>query len=172
MTWTAPEVTRPDGSIAAPEAELLLGLLDFHRATLLFKCAGLTPEQLATASVEESNLTLQGLIRHLSKVERIWFRQRFRAEPIPRLYSTPERPDADYEDIDPARAEAEYATLLDEQRRSREAADGASLDERFVSGDGEEGTLRFIFVHMIGEYARHNGHADMIRQRIDGVTGA
>ncbi len=84
----------------APETELLRGFLDFHRATLLHKCAGLTAEQLVTAPIAASNLTMLGLIRHLSKVERIWFRRRFRSEPIENLYSTPDRPDADYEDVD------------------------------------------------------------------------
>jgi uncharacterized damage-inducible protein DinB len=161
--------------MSAPEPELLRGLLDFHRATLLHKCAGLTPEQLATAPVAASNLTLLGLVRHMSKVERIWFRMRLRGEPIARLYSTPERPDADFEDVDAARAEADYATLLVEQALARQAAEGASLDESFVAAEGvmvgEEMSLRFVYVHMIAEYARHNGHADFLRQCLDGVTG-
>ena len=172
MTWTSPDVTRPGGSLSAPEPELLSGLLDFHRATLLHKCAGLTAEQLATAPIAASNLTLLGLVRHLSKVERIWFRQRFRGEQIDRLYSTTDRPDADYEDVDPARAEGDYAALLAEQAAARLAVAGASLDDTFRDNDGEEISLRFVFVHMIGEYARHNGHADFIRQCLDGVTGA
>jgi hypothetical protein len=171
-SWTAPEVTRPDGSLVAPEDELLRDLLDFHRSTLLFKCAGLTGEQLVQVPIPGSNLCLLGLIRHMSKVERIWFRQRFRREPIERLYSTDERPDADFEDVDPAHAEAEYATLLDEQQRARDAAAGALLDATFINKDGGVASLRFIYVHMVAEYARHNGHADMIRQCIDGVTGA
>jgi hypothetical protein len=172
MTWTAPEVTRPGGSLCADEPELLRGLLDWHRATLLVKCAGLTGEQLATAPIPQSNLTLLGLIRHLSKVERIWFRRRYRGERVENLYSTPERPDADFEDVDPARAEADYGRLLAEQEASREATAGASLDSMLVDPGPEPATLRFVFVHMIGEYARHNGHADMLRQCLDGVTGA
>src|SRR5437773_5797521 len=76
MTWTAPEVKRVGGSLVAPEAEMLRGLLDWHRSTLLFKCAGLTGEQLAQATIEQSNLSLLGVIRHLAKVERIRFRRR------------------------------------------------------------------------------------------------
>jgi uncharacterized damage-inducible protein DinB len=171
MSWTAPEVTRPGGSLTAQEPELLRGMLDWHRSSLLHKCAGLTGEQLATTPIEGSNLSLLGLIRHLSKVERIWFRQRFRGERIDRLYSTPERPDADFEDLDPADAESAYARLLAEQESARRAVAGASLDETFVE-KCEKISLRLVFVHMIGEYARHNGHADLIRQRIDGVTGA
>lgn len=172
MTWTAPEVTRVGGSLVAPEPELLRGLLDWHRSTLLLKCAGLSGEQLATAPLALSNLSLLGLVRHLSKVERTWFRQRFAAERIDTLYSTPQRPDADFEDVDPARAEQDYARLLAEQEAARRAAAGASLDSTFVHADGDEISLRLVFNHMIGEYARHNGHADLIRQYIDGVTGA
>ncbi|MGA8118033.1 MAG: DinB family protein [Actinocatenispora sp.] len=172
MTWTAPLVTRPDGSLAAPEPVLLRGLLDWHRATLLYKCGGLTGAQLAETPVPGSNLSLLGLIRHLSKVERIWFRQRFRGEPVDRLYSTPERPDADFEDLDPAAAEMAYAVLLAEQEAARQAADGADLDDTFAGPQDEAASLRFIFTHMIGEYARHNGHADLIRGCVDGVTGA
>lgn len=157
--------------MVAPEPEMLRGLLDWHRATLLFKCAGLTGEQLARVPVAQSNLTLLGLVRHMSKVERVWFRSRFRGEDVPTLYSTPERPDADFEDIDPARAEADYAALLTEQELARQAAAGASLDATFVHPDGRDVSLRLIFNHMIGEYARHNGHADLIRERIDGATG-
>jgi uncharacterized damage-inducible protein DinB len=172
MTWTAPEVTRVGGSLVAPEPELLRGLLDWHRSTLLLKCAGLSGEQLATAPLALSNLSLLGLVRHLSKVERTWFRQRFAGERIDTLYSTPRRPDADFEDVDPARAEQDYARLLAEQEAARRAAAGASLDSTFVHADGDEISLRLVFNHMIGEYARHNGHADLIRQYIDGVTGA
>src|SRR5215475_3333356 len=138
MTWTAPEVIRHGGSLNAPETELLRGLLDYHRSTLLFKCSGLTAEQLATAPYPQSNLTLLGLIRHMSKVERIWFRRRFRSEAIDMLYSTPEWKDADFEDIDAARAEAEYAALLNEQEAVRQAVSGASLDETFLDDDGDE----------------------------------
>jgi uncharacterized damage-inducible protein DinB len=171
MVWTAPEVTRVDGSLVAPESETLRGVLDFHRGTLLAKCAGLSGADLARAPIAQSNLTLSGLIRHLSKVERVWFRERFRAEPIERLYSTPERPDADFEDVDAAHAEEEYARLLTEQELARRAVADASMDETFIHPDGSEMSLRMVFVHMIGEYARHNGHADMVRQCIDGVTG-
>jgi uncharacterized damage-inducible protein DinB len=172
MTWTAPEVTRAEGSLTAAEPEMLRGLLDWHRSTLLVKCAGLSGEQLARAPIAQSNLSLLGLIRHLAKVERTWFRRRFRGEQIEMLYSTPQWKDADFEDLDPARAEAEYAQLLAEQEAARQAVAGASLDETFTHPDGDQISLRLVFVHMIGEYARHNGHADLIRQCVDGVTGA
>jgi uncharacterized damage-inducible protein DinB len=174
VNWTAPAVIRPDGSQVAPETELLPDLLDWHRATLLYKCAGLTSEQLAMTPIAAANLSLLGLVRHLAKVERIWFRERLRSEAIDRLYVTPERPDADFEDLDPGQAEAAYARLVDEQEIAREVAAGVPLDTTF-EWTGRDGTdrmsLRFLYSHMIGEYARHNGHADLIRQSIDGVTG-
>lgn len=172
MTWTAPDVSRIDGAPDAAEPDLLRGLLDWHRSTLLLKCAGLTGEQLARTPVPGSNLSLLGLIRHLAKVERIWFRRRFRAEPVEMLYSTPQWKDADFEDLDPDRAETEYNGLLAEQEAARQTAAGASLDDTFVGDDGRRISLRLVFIHMIAEYARHNGHADLIRQNVDGVTGA
>jgi uncharacterized damage-inducible protein DinB len=172
MTFIAPAAPRPSGSLAAPEPEMLAGLLEYHRITLLHKCAGLTAEQMSTAPYPASNLTLHGLVRHLAKVERVWFRERFAAEGVARLYSTPERKDADFEDVDPATVAADYAALLAEQDAARAVAAGASLDDTYVDADGDEVSLRFIHVHMIGEYARHNGHADFVRQGIDGVTGS
>ena len=151
---------------------MLRGLLDWHRSTLLFKCAGLDGEQLARAPIAQSNLSLLGLVRHLSKVERTWFRRRFRAEQIDILYSTAARPDADFEDVDAAAAEADYARLLAEQEAARRAVADAPLDATFRTDDGKEFSLRLVFNHMIAEYARHNGHADLIRQCVDGVTGA
>ena len=171
MLWTAPEVTRVDGSLIAPESEMLRGVLDFHRGTLLAKCAGLSGAELVRAPIEQSNLSLLGLVRHLSKVERVWFRERFRKEPVERLYSTPEHPDADFENVDAANAQADYERLLTEQELARRAVADAHMDETFVHPDGTEMSLRMVFVHMIGEYARHNGHADMVRQGVDGVTG-
>jgi uncharacterized damage-inducible protein DinB len=142
---------------------MLRGLLDWHRSTLLFKCAGLSGEQLAQAPIAQSNLSLLGLIRHLATVERIWFRRRFHGEQIDNLYSTPDRPDADFEDVDPTQAEADYARLLAEQEMARQAVSGASLDATFIRPDGDEISLRLVFNHMIAEYARHNGHADLVR---------
>jgi hypothetical protein len=172
MTWTAPAPERTEPPIAAPEREQLEAWLDYHRQTLLVKCAGLTGEQLATASVPPSNLTLLGLVRHMAEVERAWFRTRFAAQPGDWIYCTDEQPDADLENVDPAAAEQDYATYLQEVELARAAVAGRDLDETFFyarrKGDMD---LRWIYVHMIEEYARHNGHADFLRERIDGATG-
>jgi hypothetical protein len=169
--WRAPAVERPDGSLTAPERELLQGYLDFYRTTLLFKCAGLTAEQLAERPSPPSNLSLLGLIRHLTKVERIWFRIHFAETPAAPLFAPELGKDADFELIDPADAQATYEGLIAEWKLSDEAAADHSLDDRFTFG-GTESTLRMIYIHLIGEYGRHCGHADLLREQLDGTTGA
>jgi uncharacterized damage-inducible protein DinB len=149
---------------------MLEGMLDFHRATLLHKCAGLAEAQLKQASCPPSNLTLLGLVRHMAKVERIWFRQRLAGELIERLYSTDQQPDADFENVADADAEADFATFRAELDAARTTAAGYSLEQTFTVR-GSVRSLRWIYLHMIEEYARHNGHADLIRERIDGATG-
>jgi len=172
MTWTAPEVTRPEGSLIAPERELLAGYLDFYRTTLLHKCAGLTASQLAERPSPPSNLSLLGLIRHLTKVERIWFRIHFAGDaPAAPVFAPELGKDADFELIDAAQAQSAYEGLIEEWALSDKAADGRSLDEQFTFG-GEVSSLRMIYIHLIGEYARHCGHADLVREQLDGVTGA
>ncbi|MDT7783147.1 MAG: hypothetical protein QOF58_1566, partial [Pseudonocardiales bacterium] len=97
MTWTAPEVELPDEPLLGPERPMLETWLDRHRATFLQNCAGLTGEQLATASTPPSNLTLLGLIRHLSDVERMWFRVRLAGQDVKPRYSEPPSWDAGFE---------------------------------------------------------------------------
>lgn len=150
---------------------MLTGYLSWFRSTLLRKCAGLTGEQLAERTAAPSNLSLLGLVRHMAKVERIWFRERFAGQELPPMYDPEQGKDADFEDLDPARAAEDYARLVEECRLADEAVAGASLDDTFVHG-GEVFSLRLVHVHMIGEYARHIGHADLVRERLDGVTGA
>jgi hypothetical protein len=166
VTWTAPEVTRYDGPLPTGERATLQMFLDWQRATLLFKCSGLTGPQLAERALPPSELSLLGLIRHLTNVERIWFRQRFADEPVDDVYGREEA----FTQTDPARAAADYARLTEEFRLADAAAENAPLDAAFTHR-GEPLSLRFIYVHMIEEYARHNGHADLLRERIDGVTG-
>jgi len=147
---------------------MLQAFLDWHRATLLFKCGGLTGDQLAEQAVPPSGLSLLGLMRHMTKVERVWFRVRFAGEPVDLPFGDDEQ--AEFERLDPARAAADYARLTEEFKLADAAVAHASLDDTFLH-HGEEMSLRLIYLHMIEEYARHVGHADLLRERIDGATG-
>jgi hypothetical protein len=140
--------------------------LDWQRATLLFKCAGLTGEQLAERTVPPSELSLLGLLRHLTRVERIWFRLRFADEAIEDVYGR----DLEFQETDPTRAAADYARYTEEIKLADGAAANSPLEATFMM-EGETLNLRFIYLNMIGEYARHTGHADLLRERIDGATG-
>lgn len=164
-------MTRNSGPLTGTERETLTGFLAFYRSSLLLKCVGLSGEQLARQTVEPSNLTLLGLIRHMAKVERIWFREGFAARSLPPMYDPEKGKDADFEDLSPDRAPEDYARLVEEIRLADEAASGASLDETFTRR-GTLYSLRMVHVHMIAEYARHVGHADLLRERLDGTTGA
>ena len=147
---------------------MLQAFLDWHRATLLWKCSGLTGAQLAQQAVPPSGLSLLGLVRHMTKVERSWFRQRFAGEPVDPPFGADNQ--ADFERVDPARAAADYARLTEEFRLADAAVANASLEDTFTS-NGEVMSLRMIYLHMIEEYARHLGHADLLREQIDGATG-
>jgi Protein of unknown function (DUF664) len=172
VSWIAPQVSRVDEPFAAGERAMLEGFLEWQRATLLHKCAGLSGGQLAERSVPPSALSLLGLVRHHAEVERTWFRRRFGGEQLPRLYWREDRPDAAFEEVSADRAEADFACLMTEWVLARRAAAGASLDEIFISDRWGQMSLRWVYLHMIEEYARHAGHADMLRERIDGTTGS
>ncbi|MGH3714937.1 MAG: DinB family protein [Micromonosporaceae bacterium] len=169
--WTAPEVERAESPRAAGEREMLEGWLEFHRQTLLLKCTGLTAEQLRLRSTEPSTLSLLGLVRHMAEVERWWFRSAWLEEKLPEIYCTDDNRDGDFDDVDTADAEADFATFQTELELARKAAEQHSLDDTFTSRRGTQLNLRWVYVHMIEEYARHNGHADLIRERIDGTAG-
>ncbi|MEV6564909.1 DinB family protein [Streptomyces kronopolitis] len=171
MTWIAPSLDRRTFPAAVGEREMLQRWLDFHRDTLLAKCAGLDAEQLAEASSPPSNLTLLGLVRHLTDVERTWFRRRFAGEDIDAHYLTEENPDADFDDLDPASAERAFAAFRTETEACDKAVADRGLDETFRPREDLTLNLRWIYVHLIEEYARHNGHADLLRERIDGAAG-
>jgi len=147
--------------------------LDFHRATLLSKCEGLDDAQLRTRSVPPSSLTLLGLVRHMSEVERSWFRRVLAGEDVAPLYYSDDNEDGDFNDTDTADVAADFAAFRDEVDACRAiAAEHGDLDATAKrKRRGHHVSLRWIYVHMIEEYARHNGHADLLRERIDGVTG-
>jgi len=172
MTWTAPEVTRTEPPTVAGERAALDAWLDYHRETLLFKCQGLTGEQLVKQATPPSSLSLLGLVRHMTEVERSWFRSRFAGQAgLGFLYCSDEAPDGDFDFAEASEAEADLATFTGECELARQAAEGRSLDDTFRHPRGGTIDLRWVYVHMIEEYARHNGHADILREQIDGVTG-
>lgn len=172
MTWTAPEIDRPRPVVVAREREMLQSWLDNQRQTLLMKCTGLTAEQLRSRSAEPSTLSLLGLVRHMSDVERAWFRKRAAGQEIDWLYYTEADEDADFNDIADADAQQAFDTLLAEIKLCDEAVADLPLEHTFAyPRAGKDISLRWVYVHMIEEYARHNGHADILRERIDGVTG-
>ena len=170
-TWTAPSVHRVVEPTVGDERAMLEGWLDYHRATLLLKAAGLTAEQLKRAAVEPSNLTLLGLIRHMAEVERSWFRRRGAGQEIDHIYCSDDNIDGDFDDVAGADAEADYRTFQAEVELARAAAAGLSLEHQFATARRPAISMRWVYLHMIEEYARHNGHADLLRERIDGVTG-
>lgn len=170
MIWTSPAPTPADGPLVGDDRPILEGMLAWHRTTLLNICAGLSAEQLASRPIASTNLSLLGLVRHMAKVERIWFRKRAAHEDVEHLHHFEARDDTDFNHIDPADAPDAVEQLKDEWTLADAAVRDLDFDHEVMSHD-EPMSLRMVYVHMIGEYARHNGHADLLREAIDGVTG-
>lgn len=163
---------RHDPPLAAPEREMLMGWLDFHRATLKIKCEGLSADQLCERSVPPSTLTLLGLVRHMAEVERNWFQRVMEGAEAPPLYYDRESPDGDFDHVAPDAVDEGFATWREQIAIADEVTARHELDEMAaVENGGRLVSLRWILVHMIEEYGRHNGHADLLRERIDGATG-
>ncbi|MFF2777467.1 DinB family protein [Streptomyces sp. NPDC058052] len=174
MTWTAPPVHRTGhlGELGvATERHMLEGWLSWHRETLLAKCAGLESAPLARTTVEPSNLTLLGLVRHMAEVERWWFRRSFAGEPIGEVFTGPSDGNEGLDGVRAARAERDFGLFRAEVEACDAAVAGHGLDETFLSSRGVPLSLRWVYMMMIQEYARHNGHADLLRERTDGMTG-
>ncbi|WTG92693.1 DinB family protein [Kitasatospora sp. NBC_01560] len=171
---TAAAALRTDPPLAADETTMLTAWLDFHRATLAHKCEGLNAAQLRLRSVPPSSLSLLGLVRHMAEVERFWFRAILVGEDTgpDGLYWSKEHPDGDFDLVDTADAEADFAVWQGEIAAARRACAGLSPDTVGKRDRrGEPVTLRWILMHMVEEYARHNGHADLLRELVDGTTG-
>ena len=165
-------VERIDPPLVAQEREMLDAWLDYHRATLAVKCEGLTDDQLRARAVPPSSLSLLGLVRHMGEVERSWFRRVLSGEQAPPRYYSDENPDGDFDDVADAGVAEAFGYWRDECAHARERVAAApSLDVTGTGRQGERYSLRWIMVHMIEEYARHNGHADLLRERIDGTVG-
>jgi uncharacterized damage-inducible protein DinB len=172
--WIAPEDDPREQNPTPGERNLLVTYLRDYRYTLGMKCAGLDAEALARRPVPPSNLSLLGLIRHVSEAERAWFRRILAGQDAPSLYRTPESPGGDHDDAvgDPAVVELAWRNWKAEIAFAEEfVANAPSLDVTGDMGEGRRVELREVLVHMIEEYARHCGHADLIRERIDGRVG-
>lgn len=170
---------RPEAPIAANEIDTLRGFLDYQRATLAWKCRGLDTTQLGTR-LHPTTMTLAGLLKHLAWVEEYWFTFRLQAErPAPPFDTVDWKADPDWEwrtalDDTPEELFDAWEASIERSRASvdRALAEGG-LDLVCKRPFSEEyaPTLRWIICHMIEEYARHNGHADLLRENIDGETG-
>ncbi|MCU1457758.1 MAG: hypothetical protein JWL73_1850 [Actinomycetia bacterium] len=163
---------RPEPPTAGDERAMLIGFLEYHRATLASKCMGLTDAQLRARAVEPSNLSLLGLVRHLAEVERGWFRAGLDHEDVADLWVSPDDPDADFDRVDTADVAEAFAAWDEEYLRARAIVDATdSLDTTFEHPRLGQVSLRWVLLHMVEEYSRHNGHADLLRERLDGSTG-
>ncbi|MGH3151363.1 MAG: DinB family protein [Streptosporangiaceae bacterium] len=167
---------RPEPPTTGSERDTLTGFLRWHRGTLELKCSGLDAEALARRAVEPSSLSLLGLVRHLADVERGWIRRFMAGQDAPPLFYSSEDPDGDFDNVrpDPALvAEAWQAWRAEIAFADEFIAAAPGLDLLGKREDKSRGprSLRWVLTHMVEEYARHNGHADLLREAIDGATG-
>jgi uncharacterized damage-inducible protein DinB len=162
---------RPEPSFLLGERDMLEAWLEYHRTTLLLKCEGLSDAQRKSRPVSTSKLSLHGLVRHMAEVERGWFRRTLLSQPdVPSIWYDPDVEDSELVPLEQAEWPADLAVWQAECDASRSAAATHALDATGLR-HGEPCSLRWIYVHMIEEYARHNGHADLIRELIDGNVG-
>jgi len=164
---------REGGTSLGDERATLIEFLRYQRLTLQLKCEGLDAAQLARRAVEPSTMSLLGLLRHMAEVERTWFRRRFAGQAVPKRYQSEAEPDGDFDGAvaDQGVVDDAWDAWRDEVAFAEQFA--RETDLGFVAHAGGRGpiSLRELLVHMIEEYARHNGHADLLRERIDGRLG-
>ncbi|WP_448330977.1 DinB family protein [Streptomyces sp. DSM 41534] len=162
---------RTPPSKVADDRASLASFLDYQRATLAMKCRGLTGEQLKQRAIPTSRLTLLGLVRHAASIERSWFRFALNAEDIKSLWPGQVDGAAAEFHVEDADVDEAFEVWREECVRARAVASSfASLDDTVNCG-GVSISLRYVLTHMIEEYARHNGHADLLREAIDGAVG-
>jgi uncharacterized damage-inducible protein DinB len=165
---------RVDPPLTGSERESLTSWLQYHRETLAMKCEGLTPEQLCTRSVPPSTLSLIGLVRHMAEVERSWFRRLLAEESNDTagpIYYSDDNPDGDFDDVDPTTVDADLAAWRAECELADAIVAVLDLEDERIGRRGRPISVRWVLTHMVEEYARHNGHADLLRECIDGHTG-
>jgi hypothetical protein len=163
---------RHEPSFTLGEREMLEGWLEYQRTTLILKSEGLDDAGRKARPVPTSKLSIHGLVRHMAEVERGWFRVTLLRQPdAPLIWYDPDvDEDSELFPLDEADWEADLAAWESECEASRLAAANFSLDDTGIR-HGEPCSLRWIYTHMIEEYARHNGHADLIRELVDGSVG-
>ncbi len=172
LAATLADDPRPALPLRGDERETLTAFLEHHRQTFELKVLGTPPERWSDRSIPPSGLSLHGLIRHLTGVERWWWRIQFAGEDVPMLYYTDDDPDQDFEDLagDPEQALERWRQECAHSREILAAAD--SLDDTGTKRTtGETFSLRWLLADLVAEYARHNGHADLLREQIDGAVG-
>ncbi|MGH3494040.1 MAG: DinB family protein [Sciscionella sp.] len=172
--FTEPDADpREGGTSLGDERATLVEFLRCQRLTLQLKCEGLDPEQLASRTVQPSTMSLLGLLRHLAEAERTWFRRRFAGHEVAKRYQSDTEPDGDFDGAvaDSAVVEEAWAAWREEVAFAEQFTHDNELDVVAQDRAGAPLSLRELLVHMIEEYARHNGHADLIRERIDGRIG-
>ena len=166
-------IRRVDPDLIGSELDNLAQFLDYHRATFAQKCAGLDVEELKRRGAPPSGLSLLGLARHLAEVERHWFSAALDGRDAPDHYCTPEHPDGDFDDLDSATADEVWTHYQAEIAESRRVLSTFSDADELTRSTGHRSgrTVRWVLLHLLEEYARHNGHADLLREAIDGSTG-
>ncbi len=172
--WVDPDDDpRNTDEVLRGERAVVLDYLRHYRMTLEMKCEGLDAEQLARQSVPPSNMSLLGLVRHMARVEHSWCRRVVEGQAeLERLYRTEEDPDLDFNGAhaDPEVIDDAWASWRREVRHAEEVYAEVPFDQLCPHHDGEL-EVREILVHLVEEYARHCGHADLLREAIDGRTG-
>jgi len=170
-----PSIPREDPDLQTGELAVLGQYLDYHRATLAMKCARLSETDLKRRAIPTSNLTLLGLVRHLTEVEYGWFCEWLDAQPELTFYYTADDPDGDFLNLDSHSVDEVWTAFSDQVTESRRIlgtyTDGAELARGRPRESSRPRNVRWILAHMVEEYARHNGHADLLREAIDGETG-
>jgi uncharacterized damage-inducible protein DinB len=172
--WLPADRDPRDYSATRGERDTVLSYLRSYRLTFELKCQGLDADQLARRSAPPSTMSLLGLLRHLARVEHSWFRRVLQGQPhLPKLYVSAEDPDLDFNGAvaDPAVVEEAWAAWRCEVKDADAWLEQGTPFDAVVSRDGDEIEVRDVLVHLVEEYARHVGHADLLRERIDGRTG-
>jgi uncharacterized damage-inducible protein DinB len=172
--FVRPEEDPRSSASFSDERSTLVGYLRDYRLTIEMKCEGLGSEAMARRSVEPSNLSLLGLVRHLADVERHWFRRVLDGQAVGWIYRTEDDRDGAFNGAvpEPAVVSDAWAMWREEVRFAERFVDRAPhLEVTGTKRDGGLISLREVLVHMIEEYARHAGHADLLRERIDGRVG-